>query len=361
MLTLWRRHRGKCPHKADRYFRKCRCAVWCDGVVDSKYIRRSLKTRSWERAGELAREIEDGKSKPRITFKEASDLFIADCEARKLQPGTIQKFKLLKRTLEEFAPKFLKDIDGKLIRQFRASWKDAAITQQKKLERLRSMFRWFVEADLLAKNPAAGVKSPLTHETAVEPFSRPEQDKIIEAAYRLSGTRIKPKQAPLHPKTGTFAKLLLHTALRITDAAIITKDRIQGDRIFLYATKNKKPVTLPLPPDLVRELKEIESDPLFPSPAGSKRGETVSDYWRDQLAKVFDAAGIKGGHPHRFRHSVAVNMLDAGSSVEDVALVLGNSPAIVAKYYSAFVQSRQDRIDREIQKSWSVKKLVRVK
>ena len=54
-------------------------------------------------------------------------------------------------------------------------------------------------------------------------------------------------------------------------------------------------------------------------------------------------------------------MLDAGSSVEDVALVLGNSQAIVAKYYSAFVQSRQERIDREIQKSWAVKKLVRVK
>ena len=109
----------------------------------------------------------------------------------------------------------------------------------------------------------------------------------------------------------------------------------------------------------MQELGEITTDPLFPSPAGSTRPETVSDYWRDQLIKVFKAAGINGGHPHRFRHSVAVNMLDKGSSVEDVALVLGNSPAIVTKHYSAFVQSRQERIDREIQKAWVEKKLVR--
>jgi len=106
------------------------------------------------------------------------------------------------------------------------------------------MFRWFVDTDLIPKNPIAREKSK-SHDTVVEPFSRDEQEKILSAAYRLAGTRITPKQAPLHPKTGTFAKLLLHSALRITDAALITKDRIQGDRIFLYATKNKKPVTLP--------------------------------------------------------------------------------------------------------------------
>jgi len=363
MLTLWRRHRSRCKHREDRYFRKCRCPVWCEGTIEGRYIRRSLKTRSWDRATELAREIEDGKQEEQapITLKEACALFIADAEARNLQPVTLRKLKLLTRTLTEFAPKYLKDVDAKCLREFRASWKDAPITQQKKVERLRSIFKWFLEADLIMKNPAAGIKCPITHETAVEPFSRAEQEKIIATAYRLAHTQEhKPKQLPVHQKTGTFANLLLNSALRITDAAMLSKDRIQGERLFLYATKNKKPVTLPLPPDLLAELNAIEGSQLFTSPEGSQRGETVSDYWRDQLIKVFDAAGIKG-HPHRFRHSVAVNMLDAGSSTEDVALVLGNSPAIVAKHYSAFVQSRQERIDREIQKSWLKPKLRRVK
>jgi hypothetical protein len=32
VLTLYRRHRADCPHAEDRYYRKCRCAMWCAGV-----------------------------------------------------------------------------------------------------------------------------------------------------------------------------------------------------------------------------------------------------------------------------------------------------------------------------------------
>jgi len=53
VLTLWRRHKATCPHRADRYYRKCRCAVHVEGTVEGKYIRQSLKTRSWERGDTL--------------------------------------------------------------------------------------------------------------------------------------------------------------------------------------------------------------------------------------------------------------------------------------------------------------------
>src|ERR1035437_1242403 len=43
MLTLWRRHKSKCEHKDDRYWRKCRCAMWREGTVDGRYERHSLK------------------------------------------------------------------------------------------------------------------------------------------------------------------------------------------------------------------------------------------------------------------------------------------------------------------------------
>ena len=145
--------------------------------------------------------------------------------------------KLLRNALHEFAEskgkKFLNELDPVFVREFRAGWEEAPITQQKKLERMRSMFRWFVDADMIQKNPARALKSTVTHETAVEPFSIKEQKNIPATAYRLARTQEhKPKQLPVHPQTGTFAKLLLHTALRITDAATVTKDRIQGDRIF---------------------------------------------------------------------------------------------------------------------------------
>jgi len=89
-----------------------------------------------------------------------------------------------------------------------------------------------------------------------------------------------------------------------------------------------------LPPDLVAELAAIKTMCFFQTPGGSERGETVSDYWRGQFKKVFAAASIKKGKPHRFRHSLVMNMLNNGSSIEDCALVIGDSPAIVAKHDS---------------------------
>jgi hypothetical protein len=56
------------------------------------------------------------------------------------------------------------------------------------------------------------------------------------------------------------------------------------------------PFPLPLPPDLVAELAVIKTMYLFQTRGGSERGETVSDYWRDQLKKVFATASIKKGN-----------------------------------------------------------------
>jgi hypothetical protein len=64
MLTLWRRHKSKCEHKDDRYWRKCRCTMWREGTVEGRYERHSLKTRSWERAEEIRRGLEDRKKAP---------------------------------------------------------------------------------------------------------------------------------------------------------------------------------------------------------------------------------------------------------------------------------------------------------
>jgi integrase len=368
MLTLYRRHKRNCSH-TDRYVKQDaqRCPIWIEGVVNGVYRRQSLKVSSWEKAKTLADEMEHGKKIEPLTIADAFAKFLVDCEARNLRPASLRKHKLIGRQFEAFAAgealRFLADVNSDHIRSFRASWKDAPITAQKKLERLRSAFQFFVDCDWIAKNPARRVKAPITHIHAVEPFSPEEQVLILATAYRLAQTQVRRTRGelPVHPKTGTFAKLLLHTALRITDAAMLTRERLQGDRIFLYATKNKRPVTLPLPSDLARELEEIKGNQLFPSPGGSHRPETISDYWRDQLGKVFKEAGIPDAYPHRFRHTLAVNMLNRGSSVEDVAAVLGDSPQIVAKYYSAWVSSRQERIDTQVMKTWSQPKLVRVK
>jgi integrase len=64
------------------------------------------------------------------------------------------------------------------------------------------------------------------------------------------------------------------------------------------------------------------------------------------LAAVFKASGLPHAHAHRFRHTLATELLGTGASFEDVADVLGNSPAIVRKHYGKWSPARQARIEQ---------------
>jgi len=63
------------------------------------------------------------------------------------------------------------------------------------------------------------------------------------------------------------------------------------------------------------------------------------------LAVAFKKSGVKKAHAHRFRHTLATRLLEQGATFEQVADILGNSPAVVRKHYGKWSKGRQDRID----------------
>jgi integrase/recombinase XerD len=75
MLTLYRRHLKRCSKADDRYWKRCSCPMWVEGTANGTYIRRSLKTASWERAQKFALEIEsanDSKVSPAVKEESVS-------------------------------------------------------------------------------------------------------------------------------------------------------------------------------------------------------------------------------------------------------------------------------------------------
>lgn len=64
------------------------------------------------------------------------------------------------------------------------------------------------------------------------------------------------------------------------------------------------------------------------------------------LRAVFKRSGVKGAHAHKFRHTLATEILARGGTLEDVADILGISPAVAHKHYAKWSRARQDRIDR---------------
>ena len=353
MLTLYRRHKPSCKSAADRYHRKCRCAVWCEGTVEGKYRRQSLKTRSWERAETLKRDIESGKEKQQsITIDHALKSFIADCSARNLNPATLRKYNLLRSKISGFAQErgivLLAGLEADEVRAFRQLRTLAPRTAGKELERVRAFFRFCVENGWIAKNPAQGIKAPQVKVAPRIPFSEDEIQKILAHAK--------------DDRELAFILTLRHTGLRIGDASLLRTDQFSESRIHLYTTKAGTPVSILIPANLATLLKKIPpSGGFIFLRANSTSMHTCADLWRRRIKILCKAAGVMPDHPHRFRHSLAADLLMKGASVEDVAAILGNSPAIVIKHYSQWIRGRQDRLDAFLEKTWEQPKLVRVK
>jgi len=50
-----------------------------------------------------------------------------------------------------------------------------------------------------------------------------------------------------------------------------------------------------------------------------------------RIAEVFKLAKVENGHPHRFRDTFAVSLLDAGVSLENVSTLLGHQSVRVSE------------------------------
>jgi integrase/recombinase XerD len=237
VLAIYKRHASPCPQKS-RQYRRCNCPCWVEGTVEGNYYRKSLKTRNWERATKLAREIEEGK-KPRIAITEATDAFVRDAEARGLRPASVYKYRLLFKQLKAFSEKeglqLLSECDVETLRRFRESWINKNYSARKKLEALRTFFRFAHESSWTDSNPALLIKPTKVDDPPTLPYTQAEFRSVVEACGKYP--------RPEHPNERRGARLkalvllLRYSGLRITDAVTLSKHQIEDGVLKLRTAK----------------------------------------------------------------------------------------------------------------------------
>ncbi len=366
MLSIYRRHRTTCKFADDRISKRCHCPLWATGSVDGKPYRKTLKTRSFERAQQTVNKLEEGKQPERpkaVTVAEALDAFVRDCEARNLNPSTLAKYKLLTRRLKAYCAEHrisrLSDLTPPHAGQFRAGWKGSPRTIAKMIERFRAWGNYCVENAWITANPAKGVKPPIIKPNPTLPFSDAEVSKLL--AYADS-------------RTNVFFRVLLHSGLRIIDAAQLRPDKLQDGKLFLYVQKTGVPVRIPIPPDLVHDLGKLKLVGGFYFAVESDDPVNIAEYYRRKLTKVAIAAGLmakkKPGaprtkkviHPHRFRDTFAVRLLEKGVPLETVSILLGHTDLrTTQRSYAPWVESLQDNLEKAVTAAWPKAELVIVK
>jgi integrase len=68
---------------------------------------------------------------------------------------------------------------------------------------------------------------------------------------------------------------------------------------------------------------------------------------------VFELAGIPDGTIHRFRDTLAVDLLLKGVGLEDVSKLLGHSSTkITEKHYAPWIKARQEQLEASVRLTW---------
>jgi integrase/recombinase XerD len=344
MIAIYRRHNPLRCKLTKRTDIKCKCPLWAAGTdANGMKVRASLKTRDWLRAQNKAREWDITGAKPqpstRATIAELDAAFTQEMDARNLAGETKRKYRVLFKQLKAFAQdrgvRYVNEIDVTFLSDFRATWKDKALSATKKLEELRGICRFAMARKWLGDNPAAALRSPQVRPKPTLPFSDGEMKKILGAA--------------ADPRDHALILVMRYAGLRISDATTLSVDSLKNDRLTLHQAKTGESVSVLLPSHVARALRDLPRKNSYFFWTGTSKISSVSGFWRGRIAKVFKAGGVVNGHTHRFRDTFAVSLLTAGVSLEDVSTLLGHQDIrITQKHYSPWVKSRQDALDKAV-------------
>jgi len=129
--------------------------VRVDGTLAGTRHRKTLKTRNWDTAQKLAQYLEAPGKPPdkRVKLLEACTDFERDAEIGPgLRPSTLKKYKLSQRSIPDSNIEFL--------RKFRESWQICPLNVTKRLEHLRSFFRFSPRLGVDNENPSTKIKPP---------------------------------------------------------------------------------------------------------------------------------------------------------------------------------------------------------
>src|SRR5579862_285502 len=210
--------------------------------------------------------------------------------------------------------------------------------------RLRAVGRFFLDRGWWTENWAVKLKRPKVKDVPTLPFSQGEVSALPAACEQYTDRRGRTGRENVR-RLRAFNWFSRYSGLWVGDAASCSVNRLTGNRLFVYTQKTGVRVYVPLPPFVVEGLEtcpRISERYWFWIGIGSK--ETVAGNWRRTFRRLCEIAGARGGHPHRFRDTLAVELLMEGVPIERVSILLAHS--------SVKITERQAQLEADVARAW---------
>jgi integrase len=287
------------------------------------------------------------------TLAQMVKLYIRECRADHLAPGTVDRYESILDALVECAGKdpdlgqpFLATVNEFRLRQ---PWK-AQNTMRQNLIVLRTFGNWAVKRGWMLKNWFAWIDLPSDPGGQTQPFSEDDVAALLAACDQLAGgfhcTADRSRK-----RARAFLLVLLYTGLRISDAIQLRRDRIDAEgRMFMRILKNGEPIYLKLKPSVIQALNALpDADNLRSGYFFWTTGSTLISacmLYRHTLKFIQAHAGVDDVRPHRFRDTFAKAVLDLGHPLSTLQLLLGHKNiSTTERYYRHFSRQQQNLMD----------------
>jgi site-specific recombinase XerD len=396
IVTVYKRHSADCKHKANRDYAKCGCRMMLEGHANTPAeiqavasvihgfskqgrFRLSADTRNWANAAEKARTIErraldilNGITPAAevMTVEKAAEIFMAAKRNAGLEEPTLQKLQKTIDRIKEFCDtdsiRNLADVNLTHLTTWR--WQrffkttHSLVTNQ---ERVKSFFRYFHNAGVITKNPAAAWERVKGKTAQAVGFTPAEYERVLAAIPNAGFNDV------MQQRVRALVELMRHGGLAIIDAVTLERANIvrAGDDYRIQLSSRQKTIKQhkrreidnAIPQHVGEALLEVlNGNPRYVFWNGGKSGDGADaekreavKYWQKSIRVLLDKAGFPKATSHRFRHTLAIEMIRHGATFEDVAAALGNTVAVVATFYShEWRKVRQGKTDEAIKATW---------
>jgi integrase/recombinase XerD len=393
-VRVYTRHRSDCPHHGDPQYRRCKCRKYIYTYRDGKDRSISAKTRSWDAAEKEARKIEDqwdpvrrlqrqierlqgidkdGLRPASTSLEYAVDRWV-DSKSKKNEE-THSKYKTVGKKIKAWAKTrgvvFIDEVTTDALDLWRSQWSLKAereddrigpTTQGRLLERVKGFFRYCVKMHWLTENPAVELETITAESRATLPLLSGRYETVVQATYAYDAAMRPDDRYGTHLRA--LIELMRWSGLRVGDALMCPRTRLEGNRLFLRKMKKtNEPVYAILPDRVVKALKSLPKRPgVHPNYffwSGNSKYKSLVSQWERKLNRLNDhlqLIGYEGQpmrfHSHQLRDTFAVENLLHGTDLEDVSKLLGHSSVkVTEQYYAAWVPERRKHLEDRAMKA----------
>lgn len=186
-----------------------------------------------------------------------------------------------------------------------------------------SFFSWLSEEGFIRKNPCAALKQIKYRKTVKKPYSPAEMEKLRRSCNNSRDLAI--------------IDFLYCTGCRVSEVARLNIDDINFDTLeCVVMGKGNKERYVYLSDVAAMNLHEYlekrtdGSEALFVGKGTDRLGKNGIETMLKKLGKI---SGVSNVHPHRYRRTLATNLLDRGMNIQDVASILGHADLKTTQIY----------------------------